>query len=91
VAIFNLIIVLGEAELKSVTKNIPIFTNAIHRGIFYTFVGLVGVELFVSSNLSHDRLNEKIAKYASIVPCWMMVTSGIMYFFAGLLCLKKSQ
>jgi len=84
-SVFSLLILLAEIEFSWTIKRIPIFNNWIHRGLFYSFFGLVGVEESVAIDLDGESIPATFIHVSS----WMMVASGVIYFVLGIFCMNK--
>jgi hypothetical protein len=84
------LIVLNEMGWTSVVRESDILRIWIFRGIFYSFVGVLGMEeMDTESASAHTTAaSQKVAlKFIQIV-AYVMVGCGIAYFIMGCLCLQ---
>jgi hypothetical protein len=81
VVIFCAFVIMNEMGLgKKLTGGSSLFSNWIVRGLFYAYIGLVGLEQNVLAS-------EATGIYAKVV-AWYMIVCGGMYLTLGACCLE---
>lgn len=90
VIVLCLLVVLIEAEWTSLVKNSSILRYWITRGLFYSFVGVIGIQqndhVMERDPYQHGRDSASL-QFIRVV-AWLMVGNGILYFGMGILCLQ---
>jgi hypothetical protein len=95
VIFFCLLAVLVELEWTKLVQDSSILKYWVTRGIFYAFIGVLGLEQNESYALRHATLGQHTTprpsamtlKFIQVV-AWLMVSVGILYFAMGVLCLQ---
>jgi hypothetical protein len=89
VIILCILIVLNELEWTKYTKESKIMRIWITRGLFYSFIGVLGLEEndTSSSRNSNERGFNFSLSFIKVV-AWVMVCCGALYFFMGIFCLQ---
>jgi hypothetical protein len=84
-----LLAILVELEWTKFARESAIFRIWISRGLFYAFVGVLGLEENDTSSARNQEIAHSSAslKYVKAV-AWIMVVCGAVYFFMGVLCLQ---
>ena len=90
VIVLCLLVVFIEAEWTALVKNSSILRYWITRGLFYSFVGVIGIQQndHVSERNPESEERDSISLQFIKVVAWLMVGSGILYFFMGAFCLQ---
>jgi hypothetical protein len=84
------LVVMVEAEWTSFVRNSSILRYWITRGLFYSFVGIIGIQQndhVEERNPSESRRDSASLKFIRVV-AWLMVASGVVYFMVGILCMQ---
>jgi len=87
VVLLSLLVILNELELTSITRESRILRYWITRGVFYAFIGLLGLEendTSSSTNANDFRIGILYTKAVA----WIMVGLGGLYFVMGVCCLQ---
>lgn len=90
VIVLCLLIVLNEAEWTSMIKNSSILRYWITRGLFYSFVGVVGIQQndhVVETDRGQGGGDSPSLKFIKVVAL-LMVGCGCLYFVMGAMCLQ---
>jgi hypothetical protein len=89
VIILCLLVVLNELEWTKYTRESKIMRIWITRGLFYSFIGVLGLEEndTSSSRNSNERGFNFSLQFIKAV-AWVMVCCGALYFFMGIFCLQ---
>lgn len=85
------------AELNLFQTQIPFLAGWIHRGIMYSFVGVIGVEeantVKISKNNRTHKVKETFVGKMSGTYVWIVSVSmfavGLVYMCMGAMCLRK--
>jgi hypothetical protein len=93
VIFFCLLAVLVELEVTKLVQDSSVLRYWVTRGIFYAFIGVLGLEqnesyaLRAASSTTSSMPSAMSLKFIQIV-AWLMVSVGILYFAMGVLCLQ---
>mmetsp|Transcript_21429 Transcript_21429/g.27713 ORF Transcript_21429/g.27713 Transcript_21429/m.27713 type:complete len:205 (-) Transcript_21429:979-1593(-) len=80
--------ILVELEWTSIAKS-AVLHNWISRGLFYAFIGVLGLQENDSASLrDENRVGDKIALNYVKVVAQMMIGLGCLYFFMGITCMQ---
>ena len=83
------LIVCNEAEWTALVRNSRILRYWITRGLFYAFVGVIGLQQNDHATEVEPYLHDSSASLRFIkVVAWLMVAVGALYFGMGALCLQ---
>ena len=91
VIVLCLLVILIEADWTALVKNSSILGYWITRGLFYSFVGVIGIQQndhVNERNPSENPDSDSISLQFIRVVAWLMVGCGILYFCMGALCLQ---
>lgn len=90
VIVLCLLVVLIEAEWTALVKNSSILRYWITRGLFYSFVGVIGIQQndHVTERNPDQQERDTVSLQFIKVVAWLMVGMGILYFCMGILCLQ---
>ena len=81
-----LLIILNELEWLKIVVNNALLTNWITRGLFYAFVGVIGLEEYFANE---DKILVDVQKVYIQTVAWGMIGSGATYSIMGLLCFQR--
>lgn len=83
------LVVFNEMEFTSLVKNSSILRYWITRGLFYSFVGVIGIQQNdrVSDDPSLVEHRSASLRFIKVVAL-LMVGAGCLYFGMGILCLQ---
>jgi hypothetical protein len=96
VIFFCLLAVLVELEGTKIVQDSSILKYWVTRGIFYAFIGVLGLEqnesyalraASAAATTTSSMPSAMSLKFIQIV-AWLMVSVGILYFVMGVLCLQ---
>jgi len=90
VILLCLLVVLVELEWPQAVREMFLFRHWVSRGLFYTFIGVVGMQENESSDVVITKTDSEAYEMMSdivIVVAWNMVGCGLLYIVMGLLCL----
>ena len=84
------LVVMVEAEFTSFVRNSSILRYWVTRGLLYSFVGVIGIQQ--NNHVTDQNPGETAQDTASLrfirLVAWLMVGSGVVYFFMGVLCMQ---
>jgi len=90
VILLCVLVVLVELEWPQPVREMFLFRHWVSRGLFYTFIGVVGMQENESSDVVITKTDSDVYEMMSdivIVVAWNMVGCGLLYIVMGLLCL----
>ena len=94
-ALFSFVFLIVELEFPCVKKQ---GSNWIFRGLMYTFLGTLTLDqrtqmisdgVLAKTKLPEEYWNEIWASFYIYVSSWWMIINGFIYFFLGLICMRK--
>ena len=87
VILLCVLVILNELEWTKLTRDSTILRWWVTRGVFYAFVGVLGlVENDVNGNENVKGRDAAIGYV--VVVAWLMIGCGCLYFTMGVLCLQ---
>jgi hypothetical protein len=89
VIILCLLVILNELEWTKYTRESKIMRIWITRGMFYSFIGVLGLEENDTSsikNTNEQGYNFSLQFVKAVA--WVMVSCGALYFFMGMFCMQ---
>lgn len=87
VIVLCVLVVFNEGEWTSLIKNSSILRYWVTRGLFYSFVGVIGIQQ--NDHVEEPDRDEDSASLKFIkVVAFLMVGFGAIYFGMGVLCLQ---
>ena len=90
VIVLCLLVVFIEAEWTALVQNSSILRYWITRGLFYSFVGVIGIQQndhVTEQNPDQQERDSMSLQFIRVV-AWLMIGCGILYFCMGILCLQ---
>ncbi|CAB9522370.1 COPI associated protein [Seminavis robusta] len=88
VVLMSLLVILTELQWFQFIRESAILRIWITRGIFYSFVGVLGLEENDTTKISSEHVGVASAvKFVEVV-AYIMVGCGCLYFVMGCLCLQ---
>lgn len=90
VILLTFLVVMNELEWTKYTKDSTLLNLWITRGLFYAFVGVLGLEENATSPARQngsDASSNMALSYLSLV-AWLMVAAGCLYTCFGAFCLQ---
>ena len=89
VVLMCLLVILNELQWTQFIRESAILRIWITRGIFYSFVGVLGMDENDTSAVAtqHFRGQTQALKFVEVV-AYIMVACGIVYFAMGCLCIQ---
>jgi hypothetical protein len=89
--LLSVLAMMTELGWTSIVTDSKILNNWISRGIFYTFIGMIGLMQDEAEPLKKD--NESIGgrnvdMMFIYVVAYLMIACGVLYFCMGILCLQ---
>lgn len=90
VMVLCVLVILIETESTSLVKNSSILRYWVTRGLFYSFVGVIGIQQndhVTERDPSQDERDSMSLQFIRVV-AWLMVGCGILYFGLGVLCFQ---
>lgn len=89
VMVLCVLVIFIEAEWTALVKNSSILRYWISRGLFYSFVGVIGLQQNDhATERDPDTNRDSVSLHFIKVVAWLMIASGILYFGMGVLCLQ---
>jgi hypothetical protein len=84
-----MLVIINELQWTQFIRESAILRIWITRGIFYSFVGVLGMEENDTTLVAtqHFTGQEQALKFVEVV-AYMMVACGIVYFVMGCLCIQ---
>lgn len=84
-----LLATLVELECTKFTRDSLIFGIWITRGLFYAFIGVLGLEENDTSSAKNtDIKGFDISRQYVYIVAWVMIVCGFLYSFMGIACLQ---
>ena len=95
--IFVFCVLFMLAELEYFQDKIPFLVGWIHRGVMYSFIGVIGVEeasnVKITRNAITHKVKESFVGRISATYVWtasvVMFCLGLVYMLLGAFCLRK--
>lgn len=88
VIILCLLVMANELEWTIFTRDSMILKHWITRGLFYAFIGVLGLEENDTTSSRHADTHGYIISLQFIkAVAWIMIGCGTLYFGMGMLCL----
>ena len=88
VVLMCVVIVLNELEWTDFIRESSILRIWVPRGMFYSFVGVLGIEEDDTEYTRQYSVGEEQALQFIIIVAYIMVACGVAYFVMGCLCLQ---
>jgi hypothetical protein len=89
VMVLCVLVIFIEAEWTALVKNSSLLRYWISRGLFYAFLGVIGLQQNDhATERDQDANRDSVSLQFIKVVAWLMIGSGILYFCMGVLCLQ---
>jgi hypothetical protein len=90
VLLFCLLAILNELDFFSLTRDSKLLRIWITRGLFYVFIGVLGLSEHAASSEARNEnyVHRDTVLHFIVVTAWVMTGVGLLYIAMGAMCLK---